>query len=77
MKEICQPRNKTHRVSGWSLSYAQSHSSDLEEFRVGETHGGHVLSYDGPFEVRKKVGQVEYRLKLSETMHVHPTFHVN
>jgi hypothetical protein len=36
-----------------------------------------IPKYDGPFEVREKVGVVAYRLILPEWMKLHPTFHVN
>lgn len=33
--------------------------------------------YDGPFLIVERIGQVAYRLKLPEHMHVHPVFHVS
>jgi hypothetical protein len=38
---------------------------------------GLIPRYDGPFEVREKVGAVAYRLILPERMKLHPTFHVS
>ncbi|KAK6118462.1 hypothetical protein DH2020_047794 [Rehmannia glutinosa] len=38
-------------------------------------HRGLVPKYDSPFEVLKKVGKVAYRLKLSDRLKIHPTFH--
>ncbi|CAH9133677.1 unnamed protein product [Cuscuta epithymum] len=40
-------------------------------------HRGLIPKYDGPFEVMHKVGEVAYRLKLSERLKIHPTFHVS
>lgn len=39
-------------------------------------HRGSNLKYDSPFEVVKRVSKIAYRLKLSERLRVHPTFHV-
>lgn len=33
--------------------------------------------YIGPFEIEKKLSSVNYRLKLPETLRIHPTFHVS
>ncbi|KAK4420212.1 hypothetical protein Salat_2434200 [Sesamum alatum] len=38
---------------------------------------GLVPKYDGPFEVLSKVGSLAYRLKLSDRLKLHPTFHVS
>ena len=44
---------------------------------MGKTkHRGLVTRYDGPFEIIEKVGVVAYKLKLSEQLKFHPTFHV-
>ena len=40
-------------------------------------HRGLIPKYDDSFEVIKKVGAVAYRLKLSDHLKVHPTFHVS
>ena len=40
-------------------------------------HKGLVSKYEGPFEVLKKVGNVAYQLKLSDSYKIHPTFHVS
>jgi hypothetical protein len=36
-----------------------------------------IPKYDGPFEVREKVGVVAYRLILPERIKLHPMFHVS
>ena len=33
--------------------------------------------YYGPFPIITKIGQVAYRLQLSEDSHIHPVFHVS
>lgn len=30
----------------------------------------------GPFEIKEKLGEVTYRLKLPSTMRMHPVFHI-
>ena len=40
-------------------------------------HRGFILKYDGPFEMLKNVGRVAYRLKLSDRLKIHLTFHVS
>lgn len=36
-----------------------------------------IPQFDGPFEVVKRVGKMECRLKLPDRLKIHPTFHVN
>jgi hypothetical protein len=49
----------------------------LRKFHRGVIHKGLIPKYDGPYEVVKKVGKMDYRLKLPESFKVHPTFHVS
>ena len=36
-----------------------------------------IPKYDGPFEALQRVGQVVYRLKLSDRLKLHLTFHMS
>src|SRR5262245_46587041 len=42
-----------------------------------KTHQGLIPQYNGPFEVIQRVGRVTYKLRLSDRIKVHPTFHVS
>ena len=46
------------------------------KFRSESVHWGLIPKYDVPFEIVKKVDNVAYKLKLPETLEIHPMIHV-
>ncbi|KAL0368101.1 UNVERIFIED_CONTAM: Transposon Ty3-G Gag-Pol polyprotein [Sesamum calycinum] len=49
----------------------------LNKISSKSVHRGLIPKYDGPFEVMSKVGSLAYRLKLLDSLKIHPTFHVS